>query len=154
MVDFVRPNFLGSKIEFSNMFDRPIINGQCADSTPQDVKLMRYRAHVLHNLLEGFVQRSVGDSPWVMNVGFCALDYLCNGHLHILLYTVSLLFCCIQSCNKRGVLCLTSLVERVLVRTTFVKLCFAIANFRCLNRSGHSNFLYCLFNEGRVGHRA
>ncbi|XP_067934570.1 helicase ARIP4-like isoform X2 [Watersipora subatra] len=57
MVDFVRPNFLGTKVEFSNMFERPISNGQCADSTPQDVKLMRYRAHVLHNLLEGFVQR-------------------------------------------------------------------------------------------------
>lgn len=57
MVDFVRPNFLGSKIEFSNMFERPIMNGQCADSTSQDVKLMRYRAHVLHSLLEGFVQR-------------------------------------------------------------------------------------------------
>ena len=57
MVDFVRPNYLGSKTEFSNMFERPIQNGQCTDSTPQDVKLMRFRAHVLHSLLEGFVQR-------------------------------------------------------------------------------------------------
>lgn len=57
MVDFVRPNFLGTKVEFGNMFDRPITNGQCADSTPSDVTLMRYRAHVLHSLLEGFVQR-------------------------------------------------------------------------------------------------
>lgn len=57
MVDFVRPNYLGTKTEFSNMFERPIQNGQCVDSTPQDVKLMRYRAHVLHSLLEGFVQR-------------------------------------------------------------------------------------------------
>lgn len=59
MVDFVRPNYLGTKTEFSNMFERPITNGQCQDSTPSDVKLMRYRAHVLHSLLEGFVQRSV-----------------------------------------------------------------------------------------------
>lgn len=59
MVDFVRPDFLGTRVEFSNMFERPISNGQCADSTPQDVKIMRYRAHVLHNLLEGFVQRLV-----------------------------------------------------------------------------------------------
>lgn len=57
MVDFVRPNYLGNKTEFSNMFERPITNGQCQDSTPSDVKLMRYRAHVLHSLLEGFVQR-------------------------------------------------------------------------------------------------
>lgn len=59
MVDFVRPNYLGTKTEFSNMFERPIQNGQCVDSTPQDVRLMRYRAHVLHSLLEGFVQRYV-----------------------------------------------------------------------------------------------
>ena len=57
MVDFVRPNFLGTKTEFCNMFERPIMNGQCQDSTPQDVRLMRFRAHVLHSLLECFVQR-------------------------------------------------------------------------------------------------
>ncbi|TRZ01599.1 hypothetical protein DNTS_022958 [Danionella cerebrum] len=57
MVDFVRPDFLGTRQEFSNMFERPILNGQCIDSTPQDVQLMRFRSHVLHSLLEGFVQR-------------------------------------------------------------------------------------------------
>lgn len=57
MVDFVRPNYLGTKTEFCNMFERPIQNGQCVDSTPNDTKLMRYRAHVLHSLLNGFVQR-------------------------------------------------------------------------------------------------
>ncbi|XP_061592684.1 helicase ARIP4-like [Cololabis saira] len=57
MVDFVRPDFLGTRQEFSNMFERPILNGQCVDSTPQDVQFMRYRSHVLYSLLEGFVQR-------------------------------------------------------------------------------------------------
>ncbi|XP_015686323.1 helicase ARIP4-like, partial [Protobothrops mucrosquamatus] len=57
MVDFVRPDFLGTRQEFSNMFERPILNGQCLDSTSHDVRLMRYRSHVLHSLLEGFVQR-------------------------------------------------------------------------------------------------
>jgi len=57
MVDFVRPNFLGNQTEFCNMFERPIQNGQCIDSTPKDVRLMKHRAHVLHEQLKGFVQR-------------------------------------------------------------------------------------------------
>lgn len=57
MVNFVRPSYLGTKSEFCNMFERPIMNGQCNDSTQEDVRLMRMRSHVLHSLLEGFVQR-------------------------------------------------------------------------------------------------
>ncbi len=57
MVDFVRPSFLGTKTEFGNMFERPIQNGQCVDSNPADVKLMKERVYVLHSLVKGFVQR-------------------------------------------------------------------------------------------------
>ena len=57
MVDFVRPNFLGTQKEFSNLFERPIANGQCVDSTPRDKRVMMHRSHVLTGLLKGFVQR-------------------------------------------------------------------------------------------------
>ncbi|XP_040063022.1 transcriptional regulator ATRX [Ixodes scapularis] len=57
MVQFVKPNLLGTKKEFSNRFVNPIANGQCADSTALDVRLMKKRVHVLHRLLNGCVQR-------------------------------------------------------------------------------------------------
>ncbi len=67
MVDFIRPNYLGSKQEFCNMFERPILNGQCIDSTSDDRQVMRARAHVLHSLLEGFIQRYNPLSPSNLN---------------------------------------------------------------------------------------
>ncbi|XP_065830063.1 helicase ARIP4-like isoform X2 [Oscarella lobularis] len=57
MIDFVRPNYVGTHQDFSNMFEYPIYNGQCVDSTSADKAVMRQRAHVLHKLVEGFVQR-------------------------------------------------------------------------------------------------
>ncbi|KAK6975334.1 transcriptional regulator ATRX, partial [Biomphalaria glabrata] len=57
MVNFVKPNLLGTRKEFNNRFISPIQNGQCTDSTPRDVKLMKSRAHILHELLAGCVQR-------------------------------------------------------------------------------------------------
>ncbi|XP_060719259.1 transcriptional regulator ATRX-like [Tachysurus vachellii] len=57
MVSFVKQNLLGSLREFQNRFINPIQNGQCADSTPADVRLMKKRVHVLHALLAGCVQR-------------------------------------------------------------------------------------------------
>ena len=53
----MRPNFLGTSKEFSNLFERPIANGQCVDSTPRDKRVMMHRSHVLTGLLKGFVQR-------------------------------------------------------------------------------------------------
>lgn len=57
MMNFVKPNLLGTLVEFTNRFVNPIKNGQHADSTDYDVKIMKRRAHVLHRKLEGCVQR-------------------------------------------------------------------------------------------------
>eukprot|EP00063_Salmo_salar_P077523 XP_014052358.1 PREDICTED: transcriptional regulator ATRX-like [Salmo salar] len=57
MVNFIKENLLGSIKEFRNRFINPIQNGQCADSTPRDVRIMKNRAHVLHAMLAGCVQR-------------------------------------------------------------------------------------------------
>ncbi|KAF2360469.1 SNF2-related N-terminal domain [Trinorchestia longiramus] len=57
MIQFVKPNLLGTRKEFLNRFVNPISAGSCADATPRDVKRMKRRAHILHNLLEGCVQR-------------------------------------------------------------------------------------------------
>lgn len=57
MVNFVKPNLLGTIKEFKNRFVNPITNGQCRDSTPHDVRRMKMSAHVLHVLLAGTVQR-------------------------------------------------------------------------------------------------
>lgn len=48
---------LGTYNEYMNRFVNPITNGQYTDSTPYDIQLMRKRAHVLHKLLDGCVQR-------------------------------------------------------------------------------------------------
>ncbi|XP_076904169.1 protein CHROMATIN REMODELING 20-like [Bidens hawaiensis] len=57
MVDFVREGFLGSSQEFRNRFQNPIENGQHANSTSKDVKIMNQRSHILYEQLKGFVQR-------------------------------------------------------------------------------------------------
>ncbi|XP_063586682.1 transcriptional regulator ATRX-like isoform X3 [Penaeus indicus] len=57
MIQFVKPNLLGTKKEFMNRFVNPIEQGQCADAMPRDVRRMKRRAHILHNMLEGCVQR-------------------------------------------------------------------------------------------------
>ncbi|CAL8263387.1 unnamed protein product [Lota lota] len=57
MVNFIKENLLGSVKEFRNRFINPIQNGQCADSTEQDVRVMKKRAHILYEMLAGCVQR-------------------------------------------------------------------------------------------------
>lgn len=50
-------NLIGCTPIFNFRFQNPIENGQRADSTTKDVKIMKHRAHVLHKQLQGFVQR-------------------------------------------------------------------------------------------------
>ncbi|XP_056648493.1 transcriptional regulator ATRX homolog isoform X1 [Diorhabda sublineata] len=57
MVQFIKPNLLGTYKEYMNRFVNPITNGQYTDSTKHDIDLMRKRSHVLHKLLDGVVQR-------------------------------------------------------------------------------------------------
>ncbi|KAF7271451.1 hypothetical protein GWI33_015673 [Rhynchophorus ferrugineus] len=57
MVQFIKPNLLGTYKEYLNRFVNPITNGQYTDSTPHDIAIMRRRSHVLHKLLDGVVQR-------------------------------------------------------------------------------------------------
>lgn len=57
MVSFVKPNLLGTIKEFKNRFANPISNGQHKDSTEADVRYMKKRAHILHDVLDGCVQR-------------------------------------------------------------------------------------------------
>ena len=57
MVDFVRPNLLGTSKEFRNRFANPIRNGESIDASAFDVKLMKKRAFILSKQLDGVVQR-------------------------------------------------------------------------------------------------
>ncbi|XP_059486869.1 transcriptional regulator ATRX homolog isoform X2 [Neocloeon triangulifer] len=57
MMQFVKPNFLGNRKEFTNRFVNPIKSGQHKESTPIQVKIMKKRACVLHKMLEPSVQR-------------------------------------------------------------------------------------------------
>ncbi|MEQ2184364.1 hypothetical protein GOODEAATRI_007133 [Goodea atripinnis] len=68
MVNFIKKNLLGSLREFRNRFINPIQNGQCADSTLKDVRIMKKRAHVLHAVLAGCVQ-------YVLSVRISPLQY-------------------------------------------------------------------------------
>ncbi|XP_075592068.1 transcriptional regulator ATRX homolog [Dermatophagoides farinae] len=57
MVDFVKPNLLGTIHEFRNRFINPITNGQHIDSTDFDVNFMKKRVHVLFKMLQPSIHR-------------------------------------------------------------------------------------------------
>ncbi|XP_059093491.1 transcriptional regulator ATRX-like isoform X2 [Tigriopus californicus] len=57
MVNFVKPQLLGTFNEFKNRFVNPIQNGQHSDSTDRDVRVMKKRSFILSDLLKGCMQR-------------------------------------------------------------------------------------------------
>jgi len=57
MVNFVKPQLLGTYNEFKNRFVNPIQNGQHSDSTDRDVRIMKKRSFILNDLLKGCLQR-------------------------------------------------------------------------------------------------
>jgi superfamily II DNA or RNA helicase len=57
MVDWVRPNSLGTRKEFDTNFADAIARGQHTDSTPAEWSTMRKRAYILHSKLSALVHR-------------------------------------------------------------------------------------------------
>lgn len=57
MIDFVRPNYLGSQAEFRLLFHTPIEKGHCTNASAETVKLMHERSFVMQTLLSNIVQR-------------------------------------------------------------------------------------------------
>lgn len=75
MVNFIKENLLGSVKEFRNRFINPIQNGQCADSTMQDVRVMKKRAHILYEMLAGCVQASKQEGTGIAREGMSVESY-------------------------------------------------------------------------------
>jgi len=57
MINFVKPNYLGTEHEFSRNFRIPIESGQHKDSSPNDVAYMRRRAFALNQRLKTILHR-------------------------------------------------------------------------------------------------
>jgi SNF2 family DNA or RNA helicase len=57
MVNFCKPNFLGTEYEFSDNFRLPIEAGQHRDSSPDAVAYMRRRIYALNQRLKTTIHR-------------------------------------------------------------------------------------------------
>lgn len=57
MVDWIKPNLLGTVKEFNNLYANPIKDGQHQDSTNQMIRKMKQRSFILYKKLSKFVQR-------------------------------------------------------------------------------------------------
>ena len=57
MVNFCKPNYLGSEKEFSRNFQEPIAGGQHKDSSPESVAYMRRQAYLLNERLKPIIHR-------------------------------------------------------------------------------------------------
>lgn len=57
MVEWVKPNILGTIHEFNNIYANPIKDGQNKDSTDHQIKKMKQKSYVLNKNLSKFVQR-------------------------------------------------------------------------------------------------
>lgn len=87
MVTFIKENLLGSVKEFRNRFINPIQNGQCADSTLVDVRVMKKRAHILYEMLAGCVQ--VTPAVIALTYGLDSLQF----SVRTVLYCICFFFC-------------------------------------------------------------
>jgi transcriptional regulator ATRX len=57
MVQWIKPNLLGTAHEFNVIYANPIKDGQNKDSTPLEIKKMKQKSYVLNKNLSKFVQR-------------------------------------------------------------------------------------------------
>jgi transcriptional regulator ATRX len=70
LVEFVKPNLLGSTTDFRDRFLDPIDKGKSADATDRAVTYMKQQSHVLHNLLGGTLLFLYSLEGFLLNIFF------------------------------------------------------------------------------------